>query len=89
MFTQRYVLVTFFEDEDGELSDPVCTYYDFDELDKALAEFEKTKGWLDIQLIDRLTGKTVRQMESCDYTVPIVCPDPADWWKPPGWELEH
>jgi len=85
MFTQRYVLVVQFEDED----DPECSYYDFDELDKALKEFEKTRGFLEVRIIDQFTGKTVRQMEACEYTLPVQNNpyDPADWWKPTGWKL--
>jgi len=88
MFTQRYVLISAYEDEDEDL-EPVCTYYDFDELHKAIDEFEKTKGWVDITLIDQFTGRVIRQMEACDYTLPVINPrDPADWWKPEGWSLD-
>jgi hypothetical protein len=92
MFSKRYVVIAIYEpEEEDDESYPSCTYYDYDELDKALKEFEETKGWTDIQVIDCLTGRTIRQMESGDATMPIALscepPDPADWWKPDGWKL--
>jgi hypothetical protein len=48
MFTKRYVVVAIYEpEEEDDEPYPSCTYYDYDELDKALKEFEEVRGWIE------------------------------------------